>query len=80
MKQTILGTNDPRRNEVLGLVRRQLSAGSFTEEDVEKWKGELEADVVDALIKELAPKKAAKAATSKKAGPKGESAAPEPKE
>ncbi len=58
MKPTILGRNDPRRNEVLGLVRRQLSAGSFTKEDVKKWKAELEDDVVDELIKEYAPKKA----------------------
>ena len=65
----ILGRNDTRRYEVLGLVRRQLSAGRFTREDVKKWKGELEADVVDALIEELAPKKAAKTASSKKTGP-----------
>ncbi len=68
MKPTILGSNDTRRNEVLSLVRRKLSAGSFTKEDVEKWKGELDADVVDALVEELAPKKAAKVATSSKAG------------
>ena len=72
MKPTILGRNDTRRYEVLGLVRRQLSAGSFTEEDVEKWKGELGADVVVALVKELAPKRTAKAATSKKTAPTAE--------
>ncbi len=69
MKPTILGRNDPRRNEVLGLVRRQLSAGTFTKKDVEKWKRELEAGIVDALVEELAPKKAAKAASSKKTAP-----------
>ncbi len=63
MKPTILGSNDTRRFEVLGLVRRQLSAGSFTKEDIEKWKSELGADVVVALVKELAPKKAAKVAS-----------------
>lgn len=68
----ILGRNDTRRYEVLGLVRRQLSAGTFTKEDVKTWKGELGADVVDALVKELAPKKAAKAPTSKKAAPAAE--------
>ena len=72
MKPTILGRNDTRRYEVLGLVHRQLSAGSFTRKDVEKWKGELGADVVVALVKELAPKKAAKAATSKRAAPTAE--------
>ncbi len=58
-----LARHDPRRNDALGLVRRQLSAGSFTKGDIEKWKGELGADVVDALVKELAPKKAAKVAS-----------------
>lgn len=69
MKPTMLKTHDPRRNDALGLVRRLVSAGSFTKKDVEAWKKEIEADVVDAIVKELAPKKAAKTATPKKAAP-----------
>lgn len=74
MKPTILKSNDPLRNEVLGLVRRQLSAGNFTKEDVQKWKAELGADVVDELTQAFAPKKVAKKANSQG------SAAPEKKE
>jgi len=59
--------HDPRRNDALGLVRRMVRAGSFTKSDVAKWRKELGADVVDGIVKEFAPKKAAKAATSKKA-------------
>ena len=62
----ILGRNDTRRFEVLGLVRRQLLAGSFTKEDIKQWKGELGANAVDALVKELAPKKAAPKAEPEK--------------
>lgn len=65
MKPTILKRNDPLRNEVLGLVRRQVSSGRFTKGDVERWKKELESDVVDAIIEEFAPKKAAKAETKR---------------
>ena len=77
MKPTTLKTHDPRRNEVLSLVRRQLLADSFTKEDVKKWKAALGADVVDELVKEFAPQKAAKVAPSKKAESKDKSAAPE---
>ncbi len=80
MTSTILGRNDTRRNEVLGLVRRQVASGRFTKTDVDRWKKELEADVVDGIVEELAPEKAAKAASSKKAGSKDEPSAPEKKE
>lgn len=79
MKPTILKAHDTRRNEVLGLVRRQVSSGRFTKSDVDRWKKELEADVVDGIVEELAPEKATKAASSKKAS-SDEPAAPEPKE
>ena len=68
-----LARHDPRRNDALGLVRRQVRAGSFTKSDVDGWKEELGDDVVAGIVQEFAPKKAAKAATSKKAAP----AAPE---
>ncbi len=79
MKPTILGRNDPRWNEVLGLVRRQVSSGRFTKTDVDRWKEELEADVVDGLIRQYAPKKAAKA-EKKKADSRDQPAAPKSKE
>ncbi len=63
MKPTILSRNDPNRAGVLGLVRRQLSAGSFTKDDDTKARAQLGADVVDGLVKEYGQKKA----TSKKA-------------
>lgn len=66
MKPTILKRHDPRRNEVLSLVRRQVQAGTFTKADVTLWKKEIDSDVVDGIIDELDPKKAAEAATSKK--------------
>ena len=56
-----LARHDPRRNAALGLVRRQVSSGRFTKTDVDRWKDELGADVVVAIVKELAPRKAAKA-------------------
>ena len=65
MKPTILKRNDPLRNEVLGLVRRQVSSGRFTKGDVERWTKELESDVVDGTVEESAPKKAAKAETTR---------------
>lgn len=71
MKPTMLKTHDPRRNEVLGLVRRRVSAGTFTKDEVAAWKKELASDVVDGIIKEFAPK-AAKAAQSKKADSKAD--------
>jgi len=46
-----------------------VRAGNFTKSDVTSWNMELGADVVAAIVKEFAPKKAAKAATSKKAAP-----------
>jgi hypothetical protein len=61
---------------VLGLVRRRVSAGSFTKEDVEKWKAEL-GDVVDDIVQELGPKKAAK---KKKAAPRKTAPTTEPAE
>ena len=80
MKPTILKTHDPRRNEVLSLVRRQVKAGTFTKADVAAWKEQLVADVVDEIVQEYAPKKAAKAATSKKAEPAKEPGAEPDKE
>ncbi len=75
----LLARHDPRRNDALGLVRRQVSSGRFTKSDVGRWREELGADVVDAIVKELGPKKAAKA-EKKKAEPKDEPVAPETKE
>ena len=69
MKPTLLARHAPRRNDALGLVRRQVRAGRFTKADVAAWKKELGADVVERIVQEFAPKKAAKAATSKKAAP-----------
>lgn len=66
MKTSILDRNDPRRNEYLGLVRRRVAAGSFTNADVEKWKAEL-GDVVADIVQDLAPKKKKKAAPRKTA-------------
>ena len=60
MKPTMLDRHDPRRNEVIGLVRRQVAAGTFTKGDIAGWKKELDADVVDAIVAELAPKNASK--------------------
>ena len=57
-----LDRHDPRRNDALGLVRRVVAAGTFTKKDVSAWKEELGDDVVDAIVAELAPKKAATAA------------------
>ena len=69
---TILGRNNPHRSEVLSLVRRRVASGRFTKTDVDRWKKALEADVVDGIIDELAPKKA-----KKKTDSKDETAAPE---
>ena len=77
MKPTLLARHDPRRYDALGLVRRQVKAGTFTKADVAAWKEEIGVDDVDEIVQEFAPKKAAKAATSKKAGSKDESAAPD---
>ena len=55
-----LDRHDPRRNDALGLVRRQVAAGSFTKDNVAAWKDELGADVVDGIVAQLAPKKAPK--------------------
>ncbi len=74
-----LARHDPRRNDALGLVRRMVRAGSFTKSDVGRWQEELGAEVVDAIVKELGPKKAAKA-EKKKAEPKDEPVAPKTKE
>ncbi len=74
MKPTLLARHDPRRNDALGLVRRTVGSGRFTKTDVDRWKDELGADVVEAIVEELAPK-AAKA--EKKADPKVEPAAPD---
>jgi len=89
MKLTILGRNDPRRNEVVGLVRRMVGAGTFTKGDLAGWRKEL-GDVVDDIVQELAPEVAAKwaadkkkaaaakkVAAKKKAAAKGASAEPE---
>ncbi len=69
MKPELLGRNDPRRAEVIGLVRRQVSADNFTKADVAKWKKELAADVVDAIVAEgaaPAPEKDGKGSTNSK--------------
>ncbi len=76
MKPTILKRHDPRRNDALGLVRRTVRSGRFTKSDVGRWQEELGADVVDAIVQELAPKTAAKA-EKKKTDSKDEPAAPE---
>ena len=93
MKTTLLEKNDPRRNEVLGLVCRMVSAGTFTKGDLAGWRKEL-GDVVDEVVQNLAPtvaekkkkaaekkaaakKKAAKKAPKKKAAKKGAPAEPE---
>lgn len=60
MKPKILGRNDPRRNEVLGLVRRMVRAGTFTKADLARWRKEL-GDDVDDIVQEFAPKKKAAA-------------------
>ena len=52
--------HDPRRNDALGLVRRQVAAGTFTKEDVAAWREEIGVDAVDAIVAELGPKKAPK--------------------
>ncbi len=72
MKPTLLARHDPRRNDALGLVRRTVRSGRFTKTDVGRWKDELGADVIDQIVQEFAPKKAVKAATSKKAAPSAE--------
>ena len=72
---TPLARHDPRRNDALGLVRRPIRVGNFTKRDVDRWRGEL-GDVVDAIEKELAPKKASKKAP-KKAPKKADPAEPE---
>ncbi len=69
----MLARHDPRRNDALGLVRRMVSAGTFTKDDVADWKAELGKDVVAGIVKELAPKEAPKKKASEKAAP----AAPE---
>ena len=65
--QRPMDRHDPRRNDALGLVRRLVKAGRFTKDDVKRWKAEIGDDVVAGIVQEFAPKKAAKAATSKKA-------------
>ena len=59
MRQYPMDRHDPRRNDALGLVRRMVRAGKFTKADVARWKKEL-GDVVDDIVQELAPKKAAR--------------------
>ena len=76
MSDRPMDRHDPRRNDALALVRRMVRAGNFTKSDVTSWNMELGADVVAGIVKEFAPKKAAKA-EKKKAEPKDEPAAPE---
>lgn len=63
-----LDRHDPRRNDALGLVRRQVAAGNYTEKDVEGWKAFLGDDDVQDILDKLAPKKARKR-TPKPASP-----------
>ena len=62
--QRLLGRHDPRRYDALGLVRRLVKAGRFTEGDVKRWKAEIGDDDVTAIVREFAPKKAPKKAAS----------------
>ena len=62
--QQPMDRHNPRRNDALGLVRRLVRVGNFTKGDVDRWRGEL-GDVVDAIVKELAPKQAPKKAPKK---------------
>ena len=56
----MIDRNNPRRNEVLSLVRRQVRAGTFSKGDLDAWSEDLGADVVDAIVLELAPPKKAR--------------------
>lgn len=64
MKPTMLKRHNPLRNEVLGLVRRQVQAGTFTKADVALWKKQIDSDVVDGIVQEFAPKTAPKTAAT----------------
>ncbi len=68
--------HDPRRNDALGLVRRMVRVGNFTESDDDRWRGEL-GDVIDDIVEELGPKKAAKKKAPKKEPRKADPAEPE---
>lgn len=46
-----------RTKHGLGYVRRRVAAGDFKADDVKRWRKELGAAKVDAIVEELAPKK-----------------------
>ena len=55
--QRPLDRNDPQRNEVLSLARRQVKAGTFSKKDLDAWKAYLGDEAVDAIVEEFAPPK-----------------------